>query len=411
LTDKIIYFSTSYFLILKIMELNPQKIKNADLIVGIPSFNEADSIGFVTETIDKGLTKYYPKHRGVIVNVDNDSLDGTKEIFLEAKTKNPKIYISTPKNIAGKGNNFLNLFEQVRLLKPQAVAVFDADLKSIKPDWIKKMIDPILNKGYEYATPWYARNEYDGTITNMLAYPLIYGVYGTNLRQPIGGDFSFHPKLVDIWMADRWHKATKYYGVDIFMTLGAIIAESKICQVCLGQKIHKPSAPKLGPMFSQVVATMFKKICSSKGQWDQIKTIKKLPLLNREGNGKPQPLSVDYKSMKVAAIFEYKMQRDILRRSLSPEVYRELDQIFKKERLVIGRTLWAKIIYDSIYSYCNFSGGAGIIEALKPLYFGKVVSFIRHTLDLNYRESEEEVLKQAERFWNLRKYFLRKFED
>jgi len=116
------------------MELNPQKIKNADLIIGIPSFNEADSIGFVTETIDKGLAKYYPKHKGVIVNVDNDSLDGTKEIFLETKTKNPKIYISTPKNIAGKGNNFLNLFEQVRLLKPQAVAVFDADLKSIKPD-------------------------------------------------------------------------------------------------------------------------------------------------------------------------------------------------------------------------------------------------------------------------------------
>ncbi len=392
------------------MEINSQKIKKADLIVGIPSFNEVDSIGFVTEMIDKGLVKYYQKYKAVIVNVDNDSLDGTREVFLNVKTKTPKIYSSTPKNIAGKGNNFLNLFEQVQLLKPQAVAVFDADLKSIKPEWIKKMLDPILKEGYEYATPWYARNEYDGTITNALVYPLIYGIYGMNLRQPIGGDFSFHPKLVDKWLAGKWHKATKYYGVDIFMTLGAIIGENKICQVCLGQKIHKPSAPKLGPMFSQVMATMFKKICSSRNQWSQIKKVKEMPILDKKEKGNPQPLSIDYKSMKVAAIFEYKMQRDILKTSLTPEVYQKLDQMFKSEKLAIGKTLWTKIIYDSIYSYCNFNGGAGIIEALKPLYFGKVVSFIKHTLDLNYEESEKEVLKQAERFWRLRNYFLRKFE-
>jgi glycosyltransferase involved in cell wall biosynthesis len=392
------------------MVSNSQKIKNADLVVGIPSFNEADNIGFVAEVLDKGLLKYYRGYKAVIINVDNNSLDGTKDIFLGTKTKTPKIYISTSKGVAGKGNNFFNLFEQVKKLKPRAVMVVDADLKSITPEWVKKMLDPILEKGYEYVTPWYARNEYDGTITNNIAYPLIYGIYGINLRQPIGGDFAFHPKLVNYWLESKWHKATKNYGVDIFMTLEAIINKSKICQVCLGQKIHKPSAPKLGPMFSQVVGTMFKKICSSKDQWLSIESVKKITILENGEKGKPQPLSVDYKSMKIAAIFEYKMHRDILKRTLTPEVYQKLDKIFKSGKLTIGKTLWTKIIYDAVYSYCNTNVGAGIVEALKPLYFGKTVSFIKNTLDLDYKESEMEVLEQAERFWDLRGYLLKKYK-
>ena len=76
--------------------INKKKVKQADLIVGIPSLNEADNISFVVKQIDKGLTKYFRKHKAVIVNVDNDSSDGTKDEFLNTKTRHPKIYMSTP---------------------------------------------------------------------------------------------------------------------------------------------------------------------------------------------------------------------------------------------------------------------------------------------------------------------------
>ena len=87
------------------IKINKEKIKQADIIVGIPSYNEADNIAFVAEQASLGLKKYFPKLKAVIINVDNNSEDGTKEAFLNAKTKVPKIYISTPKGITGKGNN------------------------------------------------------------------------------------------------------------------------------------------------------------------------------------------------------------------------------------------------------------------------------------------------------------------
>ncbi len=208
-----------------------------------------------------------------------------------------------------------------------------------------------FKKDYEYVTPYYARNEYDGTITNNIVFPLLQGLYGINLRQPIGGDFAFSEKLIDEWLEKKWHKTTKQYGIDIFMTLGAVLGKYKLCQVGVGEKIHKPSAPKLGPMFSQVVATMFKNILSTKEEWQKQDKEKRVSLLGKKKLGNPQPLGVDYKSMRVTSIFEYKMNRDVLKRALSSEVFEKIDAMYEKEHIFIGKTLWAKIIYDAIYAY------------------------------------------------------------
>lgn len=153
-----------------------------DLAVGIPSYNEADSIGFVVKQVDLGLKKHFPKIKSVIINADNHSLDNTKEVFIKTKTTTHKIYTSTPPGVTGKGNNFYNLFGEVVNLKAKALVMVDADLKSITDKWIKKFATPILKKNYDYVTPLYARHEYDGTITNNICYPLIYGLLGKDIR-------------------------------------------------------------------------------------------------------------------------------------------------------------------------------------------------------------------------------------
>ena len=39
-----------------------------ELIVAIPSYMEADSIGFVTKQVDNGISKYYDKLKSIIIN-------------------------------------------------------------------------------------------------------------------------------------------------------------------------------------------------------------------------------------------------------------------------------------------------------------------------------------------------------
>ena len=39
--------------------INPDKIKEAEIVVGIPSLNEADNISFVVKQADKGLIRNF----------------------------------------------------------------------------------------------------------------------------------------------------------------------------------------------------------------------------------------------------------------------------------------------------------------------------------------------------------------
>ena len=392
------------------IKINKEKIKQADIIVGIPSYNEADNIAFVAEQALLGLKKYFPKLKAVIINVDNNSEDGTKEAFLNAKTKVPKIYISTPKGITGKGNNFYNLFKEMEALDAQASIVIDADIKSVTPEWIEYLGKPILEKNKDFVTPLYARNEYDGTITNNICYPLIASVLGIEMRQPIGGDFSFSRKLSDHLLKQRWTPTIKHYGIDIFMTINAITGGFKMCQVGLGQKIHKPSAPKLGPMFTQVVDTLFDLLLSNRDKWEVQRETTPLPIYGKNKNGKPQDLAVSYKGIKETSIYEFNSNRKILSRFLSKSVFEELDKMYKKEKINITADLWSKIIFDALHSYDITDIDGDLVEALKALYFGRSLTFIRDTMDMSFEESEKEIQKQMKAFVKNKKYFLAKYQ-
>ena len=389
--------------------INPDKIKEAEIVVGIPSLNEADNISFVVKQADKGLIRNFKGRKAVIINLDNDSSDNTREAFLQTKTKRPKIYISTPPGVRGKGNNFRNLFRYAKEIKARAIAVVDADLESITPDWMRLLLQPILN-GYDYATPYYARSEYDGSITNHICYPLIYGLYGYDIRQPIGGDFSFSSRLSDYWLKHKWHKTTKKYGIDIFMTMHAIQGGFKIAQVGLGAKIHKPSAPKLGPMFSQVVTTLFKNIKQNRVNIIKSRHREDIPYFGIKELEKPQTVSVDYKGMKATAIFNFRTNEDIIKRGLSNNVYKKLKKMYDKETILINDSLWYKILYDALYAYEKTDLNAGLIEALKPLYFGRFVTFFKTTLETPFFDCEKEINSQASLFWKNRSYFLRKYK-
>jgi len=181
---------------------NPDRIDSAEIVVGLPSYNESDSISYPTDIAAQGLSKYFFNKTSVIINVDNHSPDGTRDAFMNTPTSVPKIYISTPEGVKGKGNNLRNLFEAAVELQAKAVVMVDADLKSISPQWIQYLAEPIL-AGFNYVTPIYVRHKYDGSITNHIAYPLLRTLFGLRVRQPIGGDFGFSGRMARAFLSEK----------------------------------------------------------------------------------------------------------------------------------------------------------------------------------------------------------------
>ncbi|MDA2933620.1 glycosyltransferase [Acidobacteria bacterium AH-259-D05] len=385
---------------------------SVDLVVGVPSYNEVDNIGFVVEQVAEGLKKYYPHLNTAIINADNSSQDGTPDAFLRAESLGiPKVYLATPSGVKGKGYNFHNLFTYLSNYQPKTVVVVDADLRSIRPSWLRSLAQPII-KGYEFVAPIYSRNEYDGTITNHLCYPLIYGLLGKKIRQPIGGEFAFSGRLMEHWRTRTWGKNVRQYGIDIFMTIEALMGEFRVAQVVLGTKVHNPSAPKLGKMFTQVVDTLFSRLLVFKDEWS-LSTLESdtPPVYGRTHQlSSPQELGIDYKRLKRLAVQEFASNQDLILRILPSETGKKVQEMFQVHRFRLSSLLWVNIVYSLLGAYARAGDRATrlrVVEALKPLYFARVVSFIRETLELSHAESEKKILHQAAMFRSNRKRVIR----
>lgn len=53
------------------------------------------------------------------------------------------------------------------------------------------------------------------------------------------------------------------------MATQAILGDFRLALVGLGSKVHNPSSPKLGKMFTQVVDTLFDSLLQSKERWNR----------------------------------------------------------------------------------------------------------------------------------------------
>lgn len=367
-----------------------------DLIVGIPSYNEADSIGYVVEQVDLGLTKYFGNYKCKIVNIDNDSPDNTKEVFLNTSTKTEKVYITTPPGVKGKGNNFLNLFTYASTHKVKAVVVVDSDLKSITPEWVKKLIEPVLFNNKDFVSPLYLRHKYDGTITNHVIYPLVYSLFNTNIRQPIGGDFGLSKKIIDYYLLQVWEETTKQYGIDIFMTMHALLGGFKTEQVLLGAKIHKTSTPKLGEMATQVITTFFNTLINNKQKFSELNGNPPATQEIITSEEPPNIIGIEAEAIKQISLDGFnnnkKMMEEIFN-GLSTKVQNIFSVDFN-----INSKLWAQIVYKFLNVYQNSNERAKMIDSFKALYFARLHSFMNETTNLSSLEAENVILEQGKIF-------------
>ena len=377
------------------------RVGSADLLVGIPSFNNAATIGHVARTVAAGLRAHFPGASAVILNSDGGSRDGTSDVVLSSTDGVPTIagaYVGPP----GKGSAFRAIFEVATQLGVEACAVVDSDLRSITPEWIHRLISPLKNGTADYVTPLYARHKYDGTITNNVAYPLTRALYGLRLRQPIGGEFSFSPELARDFLdsaafggADAWDTDVARFGIDIYMTTTALVHGKRIAQAFLGAKIHDPKDPgaDLAPMFTQVVSTLFRLAAANADAWKNVRGSKPVEIFGSIDPVEPEAVeaSVEILEKKYAAGRDrYQATWDEI---LSRPVPDRMDDLS-----------WTRIVYEFLLASKDKPDETQrYVVALVPLYFARVASFIAEAKGLDTERAEALIERQARAFEEAKK--------
>lgn len=385
-----------------------EDIKEADILVGIPSYNNARTIGHVVRAVQAGFAKYFPDRKCVLVNSDGGSTDGTMEVVQNAAIDfqsillhhrvTPAYKITTPYHgIPGKGSAFRTIFEIADVLNAKACAVVDSDLRSITPEWIELLIKPLIEGRHDYVAPLYHRHKYDGTITNSIIYPLTRSLYGKRIRQPIGGDFGFSGKLARFYLTkDVWETDVAKYGIDIWMTTTAIANNFKVCQSFLGAKIHDPKDPgaDLSAMLYQVVGATFDLMETYSDVWENIKGSESVLTCGFQYAVGLEPVNVNVDRMIDKFRLGVKELMDIWKEFLPEGI---IDFLNKAEGLPKGGfhipdEIWVEIIYSfAIAAHKKLINKEHLLKSLTPLYIGRTASFVLETWESSAEEVEEKI--------------------
>jgi glucosylglycerate synthase len=410
------------------------EVGGADIVVGIPSYHTERTIGHVVKAIQYGLAKYYPSSKAVVVVSDGGSGDGTREsahraalypdfdtMLIRQPTQAARVVVAQYKGPGGKGSALRAVFEASHHLGAKACVTVDADLRSITPEWLEVLAGPLLLKGYDFVAPQYARHKYDGTITNMMVYPLTRALYGSRIRQPIGGDFGLGPRMVQAALQhDVWATDVARFGIDIWLTTLAVTEGYRICQGNLGAKVHDAKDPRqhLGPMAVQVMGTVFRLTGDHAAQWMPVKGSKPVRSFGFKAEVAPTPVSVDPLPMVETFRQGWAQDRQGFAPLLTPLAVDGLDASARLDapHFRLPPTLWARVMYDLAAAHAHLvrkepERAAWLVDHLVPLYLGRTASFVLETADLSTMDAERVVEEQAEVFEAAKPHLRERWEE
>jgi hypothetical protein len=389
----------------------------ADVIVGIPCFNSERTIAHVMKAASEGMSKHFAGKALLLIVSDGGSTDYTREVAQKTKlARGVDKLVTIYRGVPGKGTSLRCIFEAALLLEAKACVVMDSDLRSVTPDWVKALASPVLAQEIDFVSPFYIRHKYDATITNNIARALTQALYGRRLKQPIGGDFGLSPRVLQaLTKEDVWETDVARFGVDIWMTTIAICGGFKVAETPLGAKIHDPKDPaaSLGPMFRQVVGTLFRMMKSYEAVWKSVQGSQEVPLLGEVPSVEPEPVEISVENLTKRFSLGLEHFGAVWKQVIGAKKFEQLTEIAKQapDKLEFPVDLWVTTVYDFAVAYQRWQGDRDqLVEMLVPIYFARVAGFVNQSRDLSTADAEKIFDAQAKRFEELKPYLLEKWD-
>lgn len=370
-----------------------------NLVIGIPSYNEENTISNAVSNIDKALSLMSDKIVAQIVNSDNNSSDLTTKHFLNTPTNHQKISLKT--SAKGKGENLKNILEYSLKVNADAVIFMDSDLAYIPEEWIKELTMKLMN-GYDAAFTRRIPRWNNGDLTYHLTYPILKSLWNTEIHEPISGDFGFSSQFIRLALMETWDENILGYGVDFFFS--SIASRLNWCEVILnGKKDHilrsynrdSEGFITMNPKFTEVVLTVKKLIlqnCTSKNKREKVIKPHKYEEI-KWALESPPFFDNDIEELKLSVLRKYNSNKHRFK-----SVNNTLDNYFSNSSFCgITNKLWIECLRDFINSdiYSNQ------IDLIETIFLSRVVGFYYEILNNeNWYSIVESNAKEFEKIKN-----------
>src|ERR1700690_1130183 len=211
-------------------------IGEVDILVGLPTHNNAKTIGPIVETIQAGILRFFPRERVAIINADGGSRDGTPELVVsaaigDAQSRSKLYALRTLRAISteyasspASGTALRTILAAAGLLRATGCPVISPEGTTIAADWLAALLRPVYAKQFDLVLPTYRRHRFDGILLTNLLYPMTRALYGLRIREPYALEFAFSGRIGSQFLAQNpWHEETARTGSELQFTLGAVV--------------------------------------------------------------------------------------------------------------------------------------------------------------------------------------------
>jgi hypothetical protein len=369
-------------------------VGEVDLLVGIPSHNNAKSISQTVTTIEECFQQNFVRDRVVIINVDGGSRDGTSEAVLNTpfpKSQNSRglsslrtLHRITTRyaNQPSRGGAFRAILVAADLLRAKACAVLSPEIPNSSAARVKSLLQPAYRESFDCVTPLYSRHKNDGLLARNLVYPMGRAIFGKRIRELNSTEIGFTGKLAGYCLnLDVWREESVHTSPEAWMATSAICSGFRCCQSFLGPKVHSltSSGPDIVTAVRQAVGTLFWCLEAQQSFWMERSGSEPVPTFGPEHELTSEPVRVNRKRIFDLFLSGAAELSEVLKSILAPETHAELQRIATEDdrKFRYKDELWVKTLYEFAASYHRAAIDRDhLVQALVPLYRGRIYSFL-----------------------------------
>ena len=404
-------------------------VGEVDILVGLPTHNNAKTIGSIVQTIQSGILRGFPRERAVIINADGGSRDGTPELVTGGSIDDVRPasnlyalrtlhaistkYASSPASEVA----FRTILAAAELLRAKACVVMSPESANIEPEWLSKLLRPIYRDGFDLVTPTYRRHKLEGLLITNLLYPMTRALYGLRIREAYSLEFGFSGRLGSQFLEQNvWTDGTEGSGVELRFTLAAITGQYRICQSFLGDKDHiERRAADLVPALRQTVGALFSALDPDFPVWSAVAGSQPVASTGASQEVLLTPVRVNRKRLREMFSTGVAELESVFQSILSPPTLAELQRIArtgKEEEFAYPAELWVRTVYEFAASYQkSVISRDHIIQALAPLFRGRVFTFLMENRDASTNDVENNIEGLCLEFERLKPYLLQMWKS
>lgn len=394
----------------------------ADIVVALTSHNDVRTIGAVARALRDGLARCFASSAVRFVLADAGSSDGTRQVAREVVGPSALVEVEYERGTEfgelpyhgqpGRAAALRAILQTAQGLSAKACAIIDAGLHTVEPEWIERLIGPVLTGGFDYVSPYYVRHVNEGVITKAIVYPMFRALYGVRLRQPAAREFGCSGRLVTHYLQqDFWDVEQAPVGIDFWLAAAAVCGEFRTCEAVLGThgSASRGTPADLSTTLAQVVGALFADLEHRVDVWQRVRGSAAIPIV-----GTVPAIGLETPPLNVDGLMEsfrlgYRELREIWTWVLPPRTVVELRRLTETmpDRFRFDDRLWASIVYDFALGYSlRVMPRDHLLRSLTPLYTGWLASFVLQMRSASLAQIEERVEQVCMGFESEKRYLI-----